>query len=132
MGRLRSFKERYFLVRPRSVAALDTLLEGAKDSVYERCSFFPLCWSQEHFCYEPRDFGRTITNLSDEETDIRQQLWAFFQSLPRRVKTDKRGNPLIGADGSPVTEPCPINTHELLTSEDPGDCLGSHPLLYLV
>lgn len=129
-GKIWSFKERYFLVRPRNDVVVESLLESAKDGVQERRSFFPLCWTQEHFHYEPKDFGWTIANLSNEEKEIRQQLWAFVQSLPRWAKTDKRGNPLMGADGSPVTEPCPINNHELLTSENPEGCLGSCSFLY--
>ena len=53
-GKARSFKERFFLVRPKSEAALDTLLEAAKDGVQERRPLFHLCWSQDHFGYEPR------------------------------------------------------------------------------
>ncbi|RHN40842.1 hypothetical protein MtrunA17_Chr8g0359391 [Medicago truncatula] len=123
-GKVRSFKERFFLVRLRSAAALDTLFKVAKDGVQERHPFFPLSWSQNHFRFESKDFGQTVTNLSDEEIDIRQQLWAFFQSLPRRTKIDKRANPLMSADGTLVTEPRLINTHELLTSENFEDCLG--------
>ncbi|KEH17193.1 hypothetical protein MTR_0034s0130 [Medicago truncatula] len=122
-GKVRSFKERFFLVRLRSAAALDTLFKVAKDGVQERHPFFPLSWSQNHFRFESKDFGQTVTNLSDEEIDIRQQLWAFFQSLPRRTKIDKRANPLMSADGTLVTEPRLINTHELLTSENFEDCL---------
>ncbi|RHN51030.1 hypothetical protein MtrunA17_Chr6g0463961 [Medicago truncatula] len=75
-GKVQSFKERFFLVRPRSAAALDNLLEAVKDG-----------------------------------------------SLPRRTKIDKQGNPLMSADGNPVTEPCLVNAHELLTSENFKDCL---------
>jgi hypothetical protein len=103
--KVRSFKERFFLVRPKSVAALDNLLEVAKDGIQKRRPFFHLCWSQDHFAYEPRDFGRSIANLTDEEKNLRQQLWAFYQSLSRRVKTDKRGNPVMSADGTPTIEP---------------------------
>jgi hypothetical protein len=52
-GKVRSFKERFFLVRPKSVAALDNLLEAAKDGVQERRPSFHLCWSQDHFVFEP-------------------------------------------------------------------------------
>jgi hypothetical protein len=65
--KVRSFKERFFLVRPRSVAALNNLLEVAKDGVQDCLPFFHLCWSQEHFVFEPRDFGQTMANLTDEE-----------------------------------------------------------------
>lgn len=72
--KVRSFKECFFLVRPRSATALDTLFEGANDGVQERRPFFPLCWSQDHFRYEPKDFGRTVANLSVDEIEIRQKL----------------------------------------------------------
>jgi hypothetical protein len=124
-GKVRSFKELFFQVRPKSVTALNNLLEVARGGVQERRPSFHLCWSQDHFAYDPRDYGRTIANLTDEEKCLRQQLWAIVQSLPQKVKTDKRGNSLMSVDGTPVTEPRLINTHELLTSEDFEDCLGS-------
>jgi hypothetical protein len=95
--KVRSFKERFFLVRPKSEPDLDTLLGAVKDGVQEHHPLFHLCWSQDHFDYEPRDFSRTLASLT-EEIDVRQQLWAFVRSLPRRVKTDKRGNPLMNED----------------------------------
>jgi hypothetical protein len=124
-GKVRNFKERFILIRPSSAAALDNLLEATKDGEQERHPFFNLCWSQDHFAYELKDFGRTVATLSDEEKGLRQQLWSFIESLPQRVKTDRRGNPVMSADGTPVTEPDLINTYELLTSDDSDTCLGS-------
>jgi hypothetical protein len=37
----------------------------------------------------------------------------------------------MNADGTPVTEPCFINTHELLVSEDFEDCVGSLHFLFI-
>ena len=113
----------------KSEATLHTLLEVSKDGVQERRPLFHLCWSQDHFGYEPRDLCRTLASLSEEETDTRQQLWAFVQSLPWKVKTDKRVNPLMNADGTPVTEPRLINTHEMFSSKDFEEGLGSLFLL---
>jgi hypothetical protein len=124
-GKVRNFKERFILIRPSSAAALDNLLEATKDGEQERHPFFNLCWSQDHFAYELKDFGRTVATLSDEEKGLRQQLWSFIESIPQRVKTDRRGNPVMSADGTPVTEPDLINTYELLTSDDSDTCLGS-------
>jgi hypothetical protein len=124
-GKVRNFKERFFLIRPISTTALDNLLETAKDGEQERHPFFHLCWSQDHFAYEPKDFGRTVATLTDEEKILRQQLRVFIESLPKRVKTDRRRNPLMSADGTPVTEPGLINTYELLTSDGSDVCLGS-------
>jgi hypothetical protein len=42
------------------------------------------------------------------------------------IKTDKRGNPVMDAEGKPATEPRFINTHDLVVSKDPNDCLGSY------
>ena len=67
-----SFKERFFLVQPKSVAALENLLEAAKEGGQERRPYFHLCWSQDHFAYEPKDFGRTVATLTDEEKSLRQ------------------------------------------------------------
>jgi hypothetical protein len=81
-GKIRSFKERFFLVWPKSTAAQDNLLQAAKEGEQERRPFFHLCWSQDHFAYEPRDFGRTVATLTDEEKGLCQQLWAFIEFLP--------------------------------------------------
>jgi len=108
-GKVRSFKERFFLVRPKSEATLNTLLDAVKDGVH--LPFFPLYWSKDHFGFEPRDFCRIVPSLTEEEIDTHQKLWAFVQSFSRKVKTDKLGDPLINANGSLVTEPRFINTH---------------------
>ena len=123
-GKVRSFKERFLLVRPKSEAALNTLLGVAKDG--SRFPFFPLCWKQDHFCLDSRDFSQTAPSLKEEETNAYQKICAFVQSLSRRTKTEKRGNPLMNADGTSVTDPRLINTLELVVSEDPDDCLGSY------
>jgi len=36
----------------------------------------------------------------------------------------------MDAGGKPVSEPCFINTQDLVVSEDPNDCLGSYALFY--
>jgi len=88
--------------------------------------FFPLYWKRDHFRLDSKDFSQTAPNLKEEEEDAYQKIWAFVQSFSRKTKTDKRGNPLMSADGTPVTEPRLINTPELVVSEDPDDCLGSY------
>jgi len=120
---VRSFKERFFLIRPKSEAALSTLLGVAKDGSRRR--FFPLCWKQDHFRLDPKDFSRTAPSLKEEEAEAYQKIWVFVLSFSRKTKTDKRGIPLMNADVTPVTEPRLINTPELVVSEDPDDCLGS-------
>jgi len=54
-GKVRSFKERFFLVKPKSEAALNTLLDAAKNGV--RRPLFPLYWNKDHLGFEPRDFS---------------------------------------------------------------------------
>jgi len=122
--KVRSFKKRFFLVRPRSEAALNTLLDVVRDGVHR--SLFPLCWKKDHFGFDPKDFYRTVPSLTKEEIDAHQKIWGFVQSFSRMIITDKQGNPLMNVDGTPMTEPRFINTHELVVSEDPDDCLGSY------
>jgi len=119
-GKVRSFKERFFLVRPKSEAGLNSLLDVVGDGV--RRSLFSLCWKKDHFSFDPKDFSRTAPSLRKEEADVYQKMWAFVQSFSRKIKTDKWGNPLMNADGTPVTEPHFINTLELVVSEDPDSC----------
>ena len=123
-GKVRSFKERFFVIRLKRDAALSTLLGAAKDG--SSFPFFPLCWKRDHFCLDSKDFSRTAPNLEEEEADAYQKIWAFVHSFSQKTKTDKRGNPLMSADGTPVTEPLLINTLELVVSEDPDDCHGSY------
>jgi len=122
-GKVQSFKERFLLIRPKSEAALSTLLGVAKDG--SRRPFFPLCWKQDHFRLDSKYFSRTAPSLKEEETNAYQKIWAFVQSFSRKTKTEKRGNSLMNVDGTPVTEPRFINTPELVVSEDPDDYLGS-------
>ena len=108
---------------------MDTLLEAAKEGVSERRTLFLLYWTQDHFGYKPKDICRTVPSLTEEETYVHQRLSAFVQSFLRKIKTGKRGDPLMNADGTPVTEPCFINTHELVMSQDLDDFLCSCILL---
>jgi len=127
-GKVRSFKERFFLVRPRSEVALNTLLQAVEGKALVRRPFFPLCWSRDHFGYESKDFGRSVSSLTEEEKDVHLKLWAFVQSFLRGIKTNKRGNPMMSAKGKPVTKPRFINTYDLVVFEDPNDYLGSYTL----
>ena len=113
-----------------SETALNTLLEAEKEGVPDRRTLFPLYWSEDHFGYEPKYFCRTIPSLTEEEIDVHQKLWVFVQPFSRKIKTDKRGNLLMNADGTLVTDPRFINTHELVVSQDPDDCLGRCTLLF--
>jgi len=74
-GKVRSFKERFFLVRPKSEAALNTLLDVVKDGV--RRPLFPLYWNKDHFGFEPKDYYRTVPSLTEEEINAHQKIWAF-------------------------------------------------------
>jgi len=92
------------------------------DSPKERgCSEHSFGWSERWV-----HFSRTAPSLKEEETDAYQKIWAFVQSFSWKTKIDKRGNPLMNADGTLVTEPYLINTPELVVFEDPDDCLGSY------
>jgi len=122
VGKVRSFQERFFFIRPKSDAALSTLLGVAKDG--SSFPVFPLCWKRDHFRLDSKYLSRTAPNLKEEEAGAYQKIWAFVQSFSRKTKTDKRGNPLMSVDGTSVTKPRFINTFELVVSIDPDDCLG--------
>jgi len=123
-GKVRSFKERFFFICPKSEAAMCPLLGVAKDG--SSFPFFPLCWKRDHFLLDSKVFSQTAPNLKEEETDAYQKIWAFVKSFSQKTKTDKRGNTLMSANGTPVTEPRLINTPELVVSEDPDDSLCSY------
>ena len=54
-------------MRPKSEVALNTLLQVAGRESLARRPIFRLCWNKDHFGFEPKDFGRTIPNLTEEE-----------------------------------------------------------------
>jgi len=72
-GKVRSWKEHYFLVRPKSVAALNNLLRSAgpptaeDDKAPARVPYFPLEWCNDHYNLRRGDFHYSLDRLNPEE-----------------------------------------------------------------
>ena len=82
-GNVRSFMERFFLVRPKSEEALNNLLrpaEAARANDGEapvRVSLFPLEWSGDHYKFKPNDYGRSLSQRCPVygQFDCKVSLW---------------------------------------------------------
>jgi len=96
VGKVRSWKERYFLVKPRNVAALNNLLRptiaprSASDEAPTPTPYFPLRWSNDHYKFKPNDYGRTVERLSEEERVVLDKLRVYMRAFTplRSVSTD--------------------------------------------
>jgi len=130
VGKVSSWKKRYFLVKPKSAVAFDNLLRaltaplptGGETPV--RAAYFPLRWSDSHYKFKPNDFSYAPERLIGEERLALDKLRVFV----RGFKSLK----LVSADGDAVSVTLFIDTHGLLIAEDPLDQLGiSLVLLFL-
>jgi len=127
-GKVKSFKERFFLVRSRSEAALNNHLTAAEEpssvdgEAAAHTLYFPLSWSKEHYNYESRDYGRSVTRLTEEEREAHNKLWAYVKSFSPATA--------VGLEGNSVIEPRLINTHDLVLFENMMDLLGRYPFLH--
>jgi len=65
VGKVRNFKERFFLVKLRSETTLNIILEVAKGEGQVRRPLFPLCWNKDNFGFEPKDFCLSIPSLTE-------------------------------------------------------------------
>ncbi|XP_045818723.1 uncharacterized protein LOC123911359 [Trifolium pratense] len=138
---VRNFKERYYIVRPESSAALDNLLEPRPDldehGVARRDAAgrvltrmepkFPLSWTYAHFHKDPRQYVVRDADLSAEDRASFEDLKNFVGGFTPAVCVNRRGEIIVDEDGNPKTSKRSINTRELLecrNAEEVRICLG--------
>ncbi|CAJ2646870.1 unnamed protein product [Trifolium pratense] len=138
---VRNFKERYYIVRPESPAALDNLLEPRPDldehGVARRDAAgrvltrmepkFPLSWTYAHFHKDPRQYMVRDADLSAEDRASFEDLKNFVGGFTPAVWVNRRGEIIVDEDGNPKTSKRSINTRELLecrNAEEVRICLG--------
>jgi len=123
VGKVRSFKEHYFLVRAKSEDALNNLLRAVEEPLaagneaLARVFYFPLGWSGDHYNFKPSDYSRTFARLSDDEKVAHDNLWAYVKSFAPAKS--------LGVDGKEVTATRYVDTHGLMLATDPMNLLGS-------
>ena len=121
-GKVRSFKERYFLARPKSEEALNNLLWPAltprADGVeaHARVPYFPLEWCGDHYKFKQNDYSCSLTRLTEEERAARDKFWAYVRAFTPTI--------LACVDGKKISTSRLIETCDLVLAGNPMDLLG--------
>ncbi|MCI31522.1 hypothetical protein A2U01_0052734, partial [Trifolium medium] len=116
---VRGFKERYYVVRPRTPSARDSLFETTivteEDGssrldengrpMTRRVARFPLSWSEEHFATSTDSYLTKDEALSDRERVGLAKLQSYVEKFePARYMT-KAGTPALDSRGRSRVEP---------------------------
>jgi hypothetical protein len=116
---VRGFKERYYVVKPMTDAARESLYHMVDETengetVSRRRARFPLAWSYEHFKKSSESYLVKDEELTGEELASLEALRAYVARFrPGRCVT-RDGSPLLGEDGKPIFEKRYINTKGVL------------------
>jgi hypothetical protein len=103
------FHERFFLVRPRTKAALQSILKiverprGVDGVVSVRVPRFHFSWSRDHLKHEPAMYRYNYDRLTDQNKDSFAKLVGFVNSFSRSEVVDDDGSPMLDSRGNPVT-----------------------------
>ncbi|CAJ2629808.1 unnamed protein product [Trifolium pratense] len=128
---IKDFKERYFIIRPESPAARESLLELEEDKdeqgvarkddhgqvIFRAVPKFPLSWSYDHFQKEPKEYTTGDADLSPEEMAAFENLKAFVAGFTPGIWTTRKGVTLRDEHGKAKVSPRFINTRNLLKYE---------------
>jgi hypothetical protein len=116
---VRGFKERYYVVKPMTDAARESLYHMVDETengetMSRRRARFPLAWSYEHFKKSSESYLVKDEELTGEELASLEALRAYVARFrPGRCVT-RDGSPLLGEDGKPIFEKRYINTKGVL------------------
>ncbi|CAJ2658786.1 unnamed protein product [Trifolium pratense] len=138
---VKDFKERYFVVRPESPSARESLLELEEDRdeqgvarkdasgqvIFRAVPKFPLSWSYTHFLKEPKEYTTGDADLSPEDMAAFESLKTFVAGFTPGVWTTRKGVTIRDERGEPKASPRFINTRTLLKCKNAGEvklCLG--------
>ncbi|MCI20843.1 hypothetical protein A2U01_0042006 [Trifolium medium] len=115
---VRHFKERFYIVRPLTELAMDSLFESEfvtnEDGsvrldeegvemtrlVYR----FPLCWTREHFDKPTEYYLTKEETMSSEEQAGLEKLQAYVNGFVPAHCVNRAGNPVLGAKGNERVE----------------------------
>ncbi|CAJ2638176.1 unnamed protein product [Trifolium pratense] len=132
---VKDFKERYFVVRPESSSARESLLELEEDRdekgvarkdasgqvIVRAVPKFPLSWSYTHFLKEPKEYTTGDADLSPEDMAAFESLKAFVDGFTPGVWTTRKGVTIRDEHGEPKASPRFINTRTLLKCKNAGE-----------
>ncbi|CAJ2656742.1 unnamed protein product [Trifolium pratense] len=124
----RGFKERYYVVKPVTQAARDSLymnrelfqedgsprLDEQGVPMTERVPRFPLAWSSEHFEMRTEEYLTAVVDLSPEEQAGFLKLKTYVKGFKPCTFTVASGAVALDKRGKPRVEPRFVNTKALL------------------
>jgi hypothetical protein len=105
------FHERFFLVRPRTEAAINSVLKVVErsrkgvDVVPTRVPHFHFCWSRDHLKHEPAMYRRDYDRLIDRDQTSLVRIIEFMRSFFQSEVIAEDGNPVLDSRGNLVTKP---------------------------
>jgi hypothetical protein len=106
-----NFRERFFLVRPRTEAALQSVLKivdrpsGEGGVAPVRVPLIRFNWSRDHLKHELTMYRISYDKLTERDKDSFAKLVRFVNSFSRSVVVDDGGDPVMDLRGNPVTNP---------------------------
>ncbi|CAJ2646544.1 unnamed protein product [Trifolium pratense] len=132
---IKDFKERYYIVRPESPSARESLLELEEDIDEQGIARkdasgqvrlravpkFPLSWSYTHFQKEPKEYTTGDADLSPEDRAAFESLKAFVAGFTPGVWTTRKEVIIRDKHGEPRVSPRYINTRTLLKCKNAGE-----------
>jgi hypothetical protein len=130
------FHERFLLVRPKTEAAINSILKVVERSrkgvgvVPTRVPRFHFCWSRNHLKHEPAMYRRNYDRLIDRDQTSLVRIIEFVRSFSRLEVVAEDGNPVLDSRGNPVTKPRLIDTQYLVFSKNPLALLGMLVLMF--
>ncbi|CAJ2629428.1 unnamed protein product [Trifolium pratense] len=132
---VKDFKERYYVVRPESSSARESLMELEEDRdeqgvarkdasgqvIVRAVPKFPLSWSYTHFLKEPKEYTTGDADLSPEDMAAFESLKTFVAGFTPGVWTTRKGVTIRDEHGVPKASPRLINTRTLLKCRNAGE-----------
>lgn len=126
---VRGFKERYFLVRPKTATARSNVLEIVKrpgsPGEGRMVPRIPFYWSKSHFSNHVSRYCFAYERLEGSERADYVKLRTFVEGFEPLVHLGEDGNPMVDDEGKAVTTARFIDTRALVLSQTPLTLLGN-------
>ena len=126
---VRGFKERYFLVRPKTSVArtnvLDTVKRKGSSDEGRLVPRIPFYWSKAHFSQAVSRYCFSFDRLEGSEKADYIKLRTFVEEFEPLVHLDEDGRPIVDDVGNTVTTARFIDTRALVLSKTPLTLLGN-------
>jgi hypothetical protein len=110
------FHERFFLIRPKTEAAIGNVLKVVERSGEgigvgpTRAPRLLFCWSRDHLMHEPAMYRHDYDRLIDRDHTSLARNIELVRSFSQSVEVVEDGSPVLDSWGNPVTEVRLIDT----------------------